>query len=180
MHSETGDVTACVNEGHPARTTWAYVYSELRRRAARLVARERTPDLTGIVHEAWIKLRRHPPKGGWQSRAHYYGSASRAIRQALVDRARKARALKRGDGAARAITPDDGCEAPTLTRVLMLDEALRRLEQVDSRQARVAEMKLFGDLPMALIAEQIDVTPRTAQRDWLEASERLRGWLGSP
>lgn len=128
-------------------------------------------NLTLLVHEAWIKLQRTQR---WKSRAHFFGSASNAMRQVLVDEARKRNTHKRRANQAR-IDPDLLSErTPDLLEdVLAIDEAISRLATEDERAARVAEMKLFGDIPMETIAACLDVTVRTAQRDWRFA----RAWL---
>lgn len=182
-----GEVTECVNGREPRE--WQRVYGELRVLGARVLSGERAMgegadgrDLTGVVHEAWMKLCASPPAGGWESRAHFYGAASRAMRQALVDRARKRGALKRGG---RELPLDEsaaagrGAEsADELRRALEIDAALRKLERVEQRWAQVAEMRLFGNLPTVMIAERLGVTVRTVERDWERASAWLRERMG--
>ena len=134
-------------------------------------SRPSTANLTLLVHEAWIKLQRTQR---WKSRAHFFGSASNAMRQVLVDEARKRNTHKRRANQAR-IDPDLLSErTPDLLEdVLAIDEAISRLATEDERAARVAEMKLFGDITMETIAACLDVTLRTVQRDWRFA----RAWL---
>lgn len=186
-----GEVTECVNGREPRE--WQRVYGELRVLGARVLRDERSSvggdgggsgrDLTGVVHEAWLKLSASPPQGGWDSRAHFFGAASRAMRQALVDRARKRSALKR-EGGAREVPLDESAVAETgaaadgLRRAVEVDAALRRLERVEPRWAAVAEMKLFGNLPPTMIAERLGVTARTVERDWERASAWLRERMG--
>lgn len=182
-----GEVTECVNGREPRE--WQRVYGELRVLGARVLRDERVNgcegdggDLTGVVHEAWLKLCASPPARGWESRAHFYGAASRAMRQALVERARKRGALKR---AGRELPLDESAvsgsvaSAGALRRAVEVDAALRRLERVEARWAAVAEMKLFGNLPTAMIAERLGVTARTVERDWERASAWLRERMGA-
>lgn len=177
-----GEVTECVNGREPRE--WQRVYGELRVLGAHVLRGERSfgegsdgGDLTGVVHEAWMKLCASPPEGGWESRAHFYGAASRAMRQALVERARKRGALKRGGRELpldeSATVRGEGESADQLRRALEIDVGLRKLERVEPRWAQVAEMRLFGNLPTAMIAERLGVTARTVERDW----ERASGWL---
>jgi RNA polymerase sigma factor (TIGR02999 family) len=175
------EVTACVNGERPE--DWPLVYSQLRLLGVSVLKGERNPadanDLTGVVHEAWERLQHGPPGGKWQSRAHFYGAACRAMRQALVDRARRRIALKRSaketpfhDGMMPDGNPPD--EGASLQRALDIDAALRRLERIEPRLAEVAEMRLFGNLPSKMIAERLGVTTRTIERDWERASTWLR------
>lgn len=177
-----GEVTECVNGRAPRE--WDRVYGELRVVGAAALRGERGPDrgdLTGVVHDAWLKLSASPPVGGWESRAHFYGAASRAMRQALVERARKRGAQKRD---ARETSLDESMGAglaesdDALRRAAEVDAALKVLERVDARQAAVAEMKLFGNLPPAMIAERLGVTARTVERDWKCAQAWLRERMG--
>lgn len=137
---------------------------------SRPAGRQRT-NLTLLVHEAWIKLQRTQR---WKNRAHFFGSASNAMRQVLVDEARKRNTQKHRVNHAR-IDPDFlSKKTPDLfAEVLAIDEAITRLAAEDERAARVAEMKLFGDITMETIAACLDVTLRTVQRDWRFA----RAWL---
>lgn len=182
-----GEVTECVNGREPRE--WARVYGELRVVGAAVLRGERGADrgdLTGVVHEAWLKLSASPPRGGWESRAHFFGAASRAMRQALVERARKRGALKRGgrelpldESAAEGAMAEGADESwDALRRAAEVDAALNRLERIEPRWAAVAEMKLFGNLPTGMIAERLGVTARTVERDWERASAWLRERMG--
>lgn len=154
------------------------LYSELRAIAARLLRREaegHTLQPTALVHEAWLKLAGerdlHP-----SDRQHFLALAARAMRQVLVDSARRRRAAKRG-GAAVNITLNDavqGLDMP-LDDLISLDEALARLAANDERLAQVVEMRFFAGLSEEEIASALGVTTRTVQRDWAKA----RAWLHS-
>lgn len=152
------------------------VYDQLQDLAGRQLRRERaghTLQPTGLVHEAYMKL-----VGGndvdWRDRAHFLGVAARAMRQVLVDHARRRQAAKRGSGAEPTTLTGKGLgESMDLDELLDLDRALDRLEEVDSRLRRVVEFRYFGGLKDAEIAEALGVSRRTILRDWA----RARAWL---
>lgn len=152
------------------------VYDELRLAARRALAREReglTLQATELVHEAFFKL--VGSEGvEWQGRAHFIAIASRAIRQILVDHARRVRADKRGGGAEH-ITLGDADAPFTLPsdELVALDDALERLAQLEPRLRTVVEYRFFGGLSEKEIAEVLGVSERTVQRDWIKA----RAWL---
>ena len=152
------------------------VYDELRRLARGYLRRERravTLQPTALVNEAYLKLRHHRPQQ-LQSRTHVVAVAAVAMRQILIEAARSRAALKRGGGAAR-VTLDDGLIAgePVTVDVLAVDEALRRLAEVDRDQARLVELRFFGGLTIDECAEALGRSPATVKRHWAVA----RAWL---
>lgn len=152
------------------------VYDELRLAARRALARERdglTLQATELVHEAFFKL---VGADGvqWQGRAHFIAIASRAIRQILVDHARRVRAEKRGGGAEHVTLGDaDASLTVPAEEMLALDDALARLGDMEPRLRTVVEYRFFGGLSEREIAEVLGVSERTVQRDWIKA----RAWL---
>ena len=152
------------------------VYEELRRVAHRAVGGERTGHTlgtTGLVHEAYLRLV-DQTRIEYRDRAHFFGIAARAMRQILVDYARRHRAGKRG-GSQRAISLDDaivGVE-DRAEALLGLDEALNELESVDPRLGQVVQCRFFGGLTEEETGEALGITARTVRRDWLKA----KGWL---
>jgi RNA polymerase sigma factor (TIGR02999 family) len=152
------------------------VYDELRRIARRQLRRERaghTLNTTALVHEAYLKLV-DQTRVPYEDRAHFFGIASRAMRQVLVSHARKYRAAKRG-GEWRRV-PFDEAEIRVDERaetLLALDEALTRLTEMNERLARVVECRFFGGMTEAETAAALGVTDRTVRRDWTKA----RLWL---
>ena len=153
-----------------------HVYGELQDLARRQLRGERdghTLDTAALVHEAYLKLVRQD-RVDWQSRAHFLGVASLAMRRILVNYAKKRRAEKRGGGEIAATYHDGeiGREAKT-EELLALDEALDGLAARSERQARVVEMWFFGGLTHAEIAEALGVSEPTVRRDWRVA----RAWL---
>jgi RNA polymerase sigma factor (TIGR02999 family) len=156
------------------------VYGELRRLAAHYMRSERgnhTLQPTALVNEAYTRLVQQP-QIPWQSRAHFFATASHLMRHILVDHARARRAGKRG-GLQRQVTLDDAL-LPSSQRtmdVLILDEALENLAQFDPRQARIVELHFFGGLTFAEIALVLKVAERTVKRDWSMARAWLKGEL---
>lgn len=156
------------------------VYDELRRAASRLLAAERAGhsyNPTDLVHEAWLRL--GLAGGGARplpaaDRPHFLGITVRAMRQVLIDHARRRVAQKRGDGAIR-VTLDDqqGASHTSPEELLALFDALERLGEVDARLRQVVEYRFLAGLSEQEIAETLGMTPRTVQRDWVKA----RAWL---
>ena len=152
------------------------VYDELRQLAAARMAREaagHTLQPTALVHEAWLRL-----SGGkdqsWQNRAHFFGAAAEAMRRILIDRARRKSRLKRGSGQVpldiaeldiAAAMPDD--------KVLLVNEALERLQAEDPEKARVVVLKFFGGLSNEEAATILGVNEKTVRRQWNFA----KAWL---
>jgi len=148
------------------------VYDELRVMARRRLSREAAPTLaaTGLVHEAYVKL-----AGGEglpaMDRAHLLAIAARAMRQVLVDHARRRQALRRGgDWKATTLTPDMAGTAMRPEEILDLERALSLLEP---RQRRVVECRFYGGMEESEIALALGVSERTVRRDWVKA----RAWL---
>ena len=151
------------------------VYNELRLVARARLRGERaghTLQPTALVHEAYVRLvgGKVPPL----NRAHLFAIAARLMRQILVDHARKKAAQKRR-GAASVLALDESIPAPDIPTVdiLALDEALTELHAFESRLCRVVELKFFAGLNIDEIAQALDVSPATIERDWTVA----RAWL---
>lgn len=152
------------------------VYNELRRLAAARMAREsagQTLQPTALVHEAWLRLFNGNAQV-WQSRGHFFGAAAEAMRRILIERARRKMSSKRG-GRAEHVNIEEVDIAGVLPdeRVLLIDEALYRLEKRDPELARVVTLKFFGGLTNAEVADTMGVTERTVQNKWNFA----KAWL---
>jgi RNA polymerase sigma factor (TIGR02999 family) len=167
-----------LREGHAGvmDRLFPLVYQELRRVAQRALRSERTGHTlgtTGLVHEAYLRLA-DQTRLEYRDRAHFYGIAARAMRQILVDHARRHRAAKRG-GARPVIVLDEAVLAieDRAEALLALDEALRDLEALDPRLGQVVQCRFFGGLTEEETGEVLGVTARTVRRDWLKA----KGWL---
>ncbi len=152
------------------------VYRELRRMAHAQLAREgnnATLDTTGLVHEAYLKLV-DATSVARRGRGYFFAAAARAMRQVLVEAARRRNSQKRGSGN-RPLTLNEGLlgSGGFAAEILDLDAALGRLERHHPRPARVVECRFFGGLDVDQTAELLEVAPRTVDRDWALA----RAWL---
>ena len=151
-------------------------YAELRRIAGALMRRERpghTLQPTELVHDAWLKLV-DQSRVAWTDRAHFLNIAARAMRQVLVDHARRRGARKRLDGVERVTFNDDAGHGATASfEVLALHEALERFTVLDARAAQVVEARVFGGMTTQEVAHVLNVSTRTVELDWTVA----RRWL---
>lgn len=154
------------------------VYDELRALAGAYFVNQRvghTLEPTALVHEAFLKLVGGAPIA-WESRAHFFAVAAKAMRHVLADYARRVAAEKRGgDGQWSRITLS-GVTAESFQRhieAIELNEALEKLEQLDPRQAKIVEMRFLGGLRVAEVATLLDISERTVELDWRMA----RAWL---
>ncbi len=156
------------------------VYEELRRLAALRMAHEaagHTLQPTALVHEAWLQLVGDGERS-WQNRAHFFGAAADAMRRILIDKARRKARIKHGGGQTRLnIQEIDLAETTPDDNVLLIDEALRQLEDEDPEQARVVVLKFFGGLTNLEVAETLGIGERTVERQWACAKARLFRWL---
>ena len=155
---------------------FSLVHAKLRELAAWHLGRERTGHTlqpTALVNEAWLRLGGQA-SADWQSRAHFFGAAGEAMRRILVDHARSRNAEKRGARMERL--PLDAVELVASgdpEHVLLIDEAVTRLEARDARLAKVVRLRFWAGLEEREVAELLQVTPRTVRRDWKLA----RAWL---
>jgi len=177
-HSEVTQMLARAREGdHAAMHALApLVYGELRGVAGGFFRDQgsgHTLQPTALVNEVFLRLL-GPAEVEWQSRAHFFAVAAKAMRQILTDHARRKKAQKRG-GALQRITLS-GLAAPTAEDafdVVAFDEALARLAEVDARQARVVELRFLGGLTVEEVAEVTELSVSTVEREWRMA----RAWL---
>ncbi|MEM9382304.1 MAG: ECF-type sigma factor [Planctomycetota bacterium] len=157
------------------------VYGELRRLAASKLARERgqTLQATALVHEAWMRISKpgaedEAPALHFENRSHFLGAAAEAMRRILIERARRRRSLRHGGAHGRAeVEPDELIALPPRMDLLELDEALKRLAELDPDKARLVELRFFGGLSIVEAAEVLGVSRATADRAWAFA----RAWL---
>jgi len=152
------------------------IYDELRRLAKHYLRRERpdhTLQPTALVHEAYLRLV-DTNNMRWQNRAHFFGAAAQAMRRILVDHARQHAAAKRG-GAEHRVTLDESVALAEQRDVnlLLLDDALNRLEEMDAQKSRMVELRFFGGLSLEETAEVMGVSEATVTRQW----RTTRAWL---
>ena len=172
-----GDVTRLLEAVRKGDTDavdrlYPHVYDELRAVAERQLRRERaghTLHPTALVHETYMKMAGGAPAA--TDRAHFLALAARAMRQILVDHARRRGARKRG-GDWHATTLTDGSASVELdpTELIALDRAM---EALDARQRQVVECRFFGGMEETEIARALGISERTVRRDWVKA----RAWL---
>jgi len=158
------------------------IYSELHRLARMQMAGERTGHIlqpSALVNEAFVRLM-GDASVPWANRAHFYGVSARLMRQILVDFARAEATRKRGARAEHVNVSDLASLAqpqPSMAPadLIAVDDALKRLAELDARQAKVVELRFFGGLQNHEIAQVLGISEPTVVRDWRLA----RAWLFS-
>ena len=151
------------------------LYDEFRRLAKHYLSQEpagHTLQPTALVNEAYVKLADQLP-GQWKGKTHFFALGAQAMRRILVDHARRKKRSKRGGGRERV---DLG--SVTLSRqsdhdLLEVNDAIEELAKIDPRQARIVELRVFGGLTMAEVAEALGVSKRTVEGEWTV----VRAWL---
>lgn len=182
-HSPSGEVTILLEKlkggGDAAlENLVAFVYTELRRIASGLVRGEQsghTLRATDVVHEAYLRLFAGESLA-WDNRRHFFGSAAIAMRRVLIDHARRVKAGKRIPK--DEIFPIELAERSPVDSldvdILALDQALLRLAEVDARQAQIVELRYFAGLTATEIAELLEISRGTVNREWRVARLWLR------
>lgn len=164
-------------EGHDVHARiLPLVYMDLRRIAGGLSAKERpdhTLQATGLISEAYIRL---VGGGPFNSRAHFFGAAASAMRRTLVDHARRRNAVKRGSAFVHVELEEASATAQfkECQQILDMDEALSRLEAIDSRQFELVKLRYFAGLSLREAADVLGVCLSTAKADWASAKEFLQ------
>ena len=181
-HVESGEITALLHQWrdgdpHALERVIPLVYAELRAIAASQLRQERpghTLQPTALLNEAYLRLAEHE-RIQWQDRGHFLAVAAHIMRRLLVDYARARNAQKRGggDSAVRLSELEEVLAVNPAVDLVDLDAALRELERLDDRQARVVELRYFGGLSIAETARVLDVSITTVKREWQTA----RAWL---
>ena len=151
------------------------VYDELRCLASTYLRREHaghTLETAALIHEAFLRLvgQQHV---AWESRSHFFGIAARMMRRILVDHARTHRYGKRGGGFRHLLLDENAVPVEITPELEALDDALRDLAEVSPEQAQIVELRYFGGLRRAEIAEILGVSVPTVARRWRVA----RAWL---
>ena len=181
MNDVTRILTA-IEQGDPkaAEQLLPLVYEELRRLAARKLAREtpgQTLQATALVHEAYLRLvgsSTEDSGASWNSRGHFFAAAAEAMRRILVERARHKRALKSGGNLRRLELADiEPAVAESGVDLLALHDAIDKLEVVDKRKADLVKLRFFVGLTIEEAARALGISTSTADNDWAYA----RCWL---
>lgn len=169
----------CAHRRGDSRATdelFALIYKELKVIAQRQLAHRRlhqTVNTTALVHEAYLKLA-DSDHTSWEDQAHFKAVAVMAMRQVLVDYARKQQAAKRGGQAHHTrLKASILFEHNATVELLDLDKALTRLAASDARLSQIVEMLFFGHLSTREVAEVLGISPRTVRRDWFKARSYL-------
>jgi RNA polymerase sigma factor (TIGR02999 family) len=173
--TQAGDETPA-GETQPAAELLSQLYTELRRLAGVLTRQlppGQTLQPTALVHEAYLRLVRSRDPG-WEGRRHFFGAAARAMREILVEQARRKASQKRG-GQAQRVELAEGLAwiEPPADDLLALDEAVGRLQAEDPRLAEIVQLRYFTGLSVDETASVVGASVRTVKRDWRYA----RAWL---
>jgi RNA polymerase sigma factor (TIGR02999 family) len=177
--SEFTEILRALEAGEPlaAERLLPLVYDELRKLAAAQLAREKpgqTLQPTALVHEAYLRLVGGANPERWNSRGHFFAAAALAMRRILVEVARCKKRLKRGRDHIRQDRELDQIVVPELREdLLALDEALDQLASVDRQAAELVHLRYFAGMTLPEAAQQMAISPRSADRLWAYA----RAWL---
>jgi RNA polymerase sigma factor (TIGR02999 family) len=174
-NGDLNDPDLIVTDRRALDSLFSTAYEELRRLASSVKRTDGNATLspTTLVNEAWLKLSMTPSLGAI-SQLHFKRIAARAMRQVLVDAARRRNAFRRG-GETMLITFDDSMSSSVSgsDQLIALDEAMNELARINPRQAMMVETRFFGGLKVPEIAELLKVSEATVLRDWRVA----RAWL---
>jgi RNA polymerase sigma factor (TIGR02999 family) len=176
------DVTQCLNaieEGdpHAAEQLLPLVYDELRRLAAQRMAQEtpgQTLQPTALVHEAYIRLVDLQRVQRWDSRGHFFAAAAQAMRRILIDNARSKGRIKHGGDRKRVqLDEADAISLAAPDELLLIDEAIGKLEAEDSQAAQLVRLRYYAGLSIEEAAELSGLSRSSAYEHWAYA----RAWL---
>jgi RNA polymerase sigma factor (TIGR02999 family) len=156
------------------------LYAELRHLAAALTARlppGQTLQPTALVHEAYLKLVRDQDPG-WQGRRHFFGAAAQAMREILIDQARRKASVKHG-GHGQRIELSEGLALiqPPADDLLAVDEAIQRLQGEEPRLGEIVQLRFYAGLSLEETASVVGRSVRTIKREWRQARAWLAGQL---
>jgi len=152
------------------------IYEELRQLATAKMAHQppgQTLQATALVHEAWLKLAGNN-EAAWRDRQHFFRAAAEAMRQILIDRARRRLRFRHGQNPERADLDNIEIATPAKEEILLqLDEALGELTAASPERAEIVKLRFFAGLNEAEIADALGLSERSVQRQWSYA----RAWL---
>jgi len=173
--SDVTQILAATEHGEPcaAEKLLPVVYEELRRLAAQKLAQEKpgqTLQATALVHEAWLRLvgsNQGTADTKWQGRRHFFGAAAQAMRNILVERARRKSRPKHGGDLQRVDVEEvQLAEAMRPEELLALDDALARLDEFDPQAAELIKLRFFAGFTQQQAADLLDLNKRAADRLW--------------
>lgn len=182
--------SASAGDARAAADLLPLLYDELRRLAAARMAKVapgQTLQATALVHEAYLRLI-GTEDPGWENRGHFFFAAARAIRDILVEQARKRASLKRGGDRVRVDGQDPSAESPlnfvvaaetAPDDIITLTEALEQLEKDDPQAHRIVMLRFFSGLTHEQTAEVLGVSERTVRREWSYIRARLHRHISS-
>lgn len=177
--TDVTQILAAIESGDPAASEQLLplVYDELRRIAARKMAREtpgQTLEATALVHEAYLRLVDTSKPQEWNSRGHFFAAAAEAMRRILIERARQKRSLKGGGEFRRHDLADiEPAMADPDLDLIALSDVLDKLEKQDKRKADLVKLRFFAGLSIDEAADALGISVSTANNDWAFA----RCWL---
>jgi RNA polymerase sigma factor (TIGR02999 family) len=177
--SDVTHILSAIEQGDPqaAEHLLPRVYDELRRLAAKWLAREapgQTLQPTALVHEAYVRLVDVAQAKNWNSRGHFFAAAAEAMRRILIENARRKSTLKRGGARKREQLDEENLIAAAPTdELLALDEALAQLAATDAKAAELVKLRYFAGFTVNQAAEILGMSPRSADLLWAFA----RAWL---
>jgi RNA polymerase sigma factor (TIGR02999 family) len=158
------------------------VFNQLHELAERLLRREtpgHTLQPTALVNEAYVRMVGHS-KIDWKGKTHFFAIGARNMRRILVDHARRKKRQKHGGQMQRIPLTDELCVSNRNDEdVLAIEEALKKLEELDPRQGQIVELRFYGGLTVEEVAEVLGVSKRTVESDWTMVRAWLRRELGA-
>lgn len=179
MGSEATQIIVAISSGDRSDTDrlMEIVYSDFKKLAAKYLgdeSRSNTLQPTAVVHEAFLKLIDQDDVD-WRGRSHFFAVGATAMRQVLVDHARKKSTQKRGANRQRVVLDEGLALSPQREAdVLDIDEALERLAGIDERRAKIVEMRFFAGMTEQEVAVALDVSKSTIEKQWAATSLWLR------
>jgi RNA polymerase sigma factor (TIGR02999 family) len=185
MHEVTHILSAIEHgDAQAAEKLLPLVYDELRKLAAQRLAQEQpgqTLQATALVHEAYVRLVDADQVQHWNSRGHFFAAAAEAMRRILVENARRKQRSKHGGGRRRVdLNEELQIAEPASDELLALDDALRRLEATDPLAAKLVQLRYFSGLTMPEAAAVLQISLRSAERNWTYARTWLHRELSPP
>lgn len=178
--SEITMILARIENGETAASAelLPLVYDQLRKLAAARMLREipgQTLEATALVHEAYVRLVDASKLQSWNGRGHFFSAAAEAMRRVLVERARQKASLKGGGQHNRTELIDVAhSEKTPVVDLIALDDALQKLQLIDSRKAELVKLRFFTGLTILDAAKLLGISQTTADNDWAYAKCWLR------